>query len=97
MKICIVKGCNNKHKSFGYCDKHYVHIKKYGTLDNHTPIEFSKLVCIKCAEDWSVGVTYFTSEMFKNLYEDYERKGKKMFILCTTCQKRARIRELRSA
>ncbi len=28
---CIVEGCNNKVKGYGYCDKHYQRYKKYGS------------------------------------------------------------------
>ncbi|KKM74397.1 hypothetical protein LCGC14_1400760 [marine sediment metagenome] len=30
MKKCIVDGCGRKHRSLGYCQKHYRKFKKYG-------------------------------------------------------------------
>lgn len=32
MKICSVKGCNNKHHGKGYCSRHYQQYKKYGNI-----------------------------------------------------------------
>ena len=32
MKTCSVKGCNGKHVAKGYCNKHYIQMKRYGEI-----------------------------------------------------------------
>ena len=32
MKTCSVKGCNGKHKAKGYCNKHYIQMKRRGKI-----------------------------------------------------------------
>ncbi len=32
MKFCSVEGCGGKHNCKGYCQKHYVQVKKYGGI-----------------------------------------------------------------
>ena len=36
MKECQVEGCNNKHYGKGYCQKHYIQIRKYGKILTRT-------------------------------------------------------------
>lgn len=36
MKVCCVEGCNGKHHSKGYCQKHYRLFKKYGCIPTRT-------------------------------------------------------------
>ena len=35
-KICIVDGCNNNVFGNGYCNKHYMQIKRHGEIRNVT-------------------------------------------------------------
>lgn len=30
MRKCSIEGCNNEHRALGYCQMHYVRLKKYG-------------------------------------------------------------------
>lgn len=32
MKTCKVEGCNGKHRCKGYCNKHYIQMKRYGEI-----------------------------------------------------------------
>ena len=32
MKTCSVEGCNGKHKAKGYCNKHYIQMKRRGKI-----------------------------------------------------------------
>ncbi len=36
MKVCKVKGCENKYQSLGYCDKHYHQIRAHGKIGTVT-------------------------------------------------------------
>lgn len=36
-KTCTIQNCNQKHKGYGYCDKHYQRLKKYGNPLQMTP------------------------------------------------------------
>ena len=43
MRICSVKGCNNKHYGNGYCSRHYDQIRNYGKIlyrTIHDPNEY---------------------------------------------------------
>ena len=62
-RVCSVKGCQRKHSSKGFCDKHYRQMRKHGTT-NLMPHEicFSFLVeAIKLATDscipWPFGIS----------------------------------------
>lgn len=37
MRICTIEGCGKKHKSRGFCQKHYSRFKNYGVLQPHSP------------------------------------------------------------
>jgi len=48
MKICKVKGCENKHLAKGYCRKHYMQIRVYGKILKRT--KFDKNEIIDCGD-----------------------------------------------
>jgi hypothetical protein len=60
LKICIVNGCNNEVKARGYCNKHYQHVKSYGTpelIGHKRPINFEidENECFNCTSHHKVG------------------------------------------
>lgn len=40
---CLVEGCNNKHKSKGYCERHANQIKVYGEVKNNTLLDLNEV------------------------------------------------------
>lgn len=44
MKICSVEGCNGKHYSKGFCNKHYQQMKKYGKILNRTKFDSNEII-----------------------------------------------------
>ena len=55
MKICSVEGCEGKYKGHGYCQKHYVQLKKYGEDGITKEIrDFSKCMNPQCNKEFKV-------------------------------------------
>jgi len=51
IKICSVKGCNNKHDSKGYCTKHYKQFLRYGKILTRTVRDPNEIIVYQvCAE-----------------------------------------------
>ena len=48
MKICKIKGCNNKQKANGLCSKHYTQLQRYGKILKRT--RFDKNEIIDCGD-----------------------------------------------
>ena len=44
MKICCIEGCNNKVKAKGYCNKHYIQIRKYGKIKERTIYDPNEII-----------------------------------------------------
>jgi len=44
LKICSVNGCNNKYRSKGYCNKHYLQIKRYGHPLDRTQKDKNRII-----------------------------------------------------
>lgn len=43
-KTCKVKGCNNKHKAKGFCQKHYYHYNKHGHVPERTKLDPNEII-----------------------------------------------------
>lgn len=44
MAICRVEGCGEKHKSKGYCGRHYMHIYKHGKILKRTKNDPNEII-----------------------------------------------------
>ena len=44
MRICSVSGCNKKHRTNGYCDKHNKQIRKYGSILERTKHDPNEII-----------------------------------------------------
>lgn len=33
MKVCLIKGCDDKHRAIGLCNMHYARLLRTGTLE----------------------------------------------------------------
>ena len=54
-KTCIVEGCSNKHHAKGYCNKHYLQIRKYGHILERSRYDSNEI--IEC-DDYAEIVLY---------------------------------------
>lgn len=52
MRICKVKGCDNKHYSRGYCNKHYLQLKQNNKILKRT--RFDKNEIIDCGDYYEI-------------------------------------------
>jgi hypothetical protein len=81
MKLCVVNDCGIKHKSSGYCQKHYLRFKKYGDPNiadirgtPKTGYRLSPGQYLQCSSDGCTRIHYSKSYCYKH-YRAMRRNG----------------------